>query len=406
METRKTIGNVNVLDIRKATLDSVAGIRQIGNVNVLLFSAGSSHLVTRLNIGNINASVEVPDEAKTHTSVGRQVLNKDFLAQVNEPFFLLSIGQVLIEPDILPVEIEEKISGMAVVGQLVCPEPVLGVVQSKTKQVIGETVAYPIMAKFVSSSMTLNPASLLSLADGTEMAVVGSLTIPETVDNEILLQKISGLYVSGNITLHEENLAALQPRLVKSDQKITLIPKGYTLVEKDLLLDPYLLDVLPSRNLYSTGNVVIDAKVTASQLDEAINSIITLKKIYCPAGLRSILKNKSNLLQTDVLFYDGVLWRVENETTITQQQFNEIEDKVSIIVEGVLTFDDQISVETLKSKLARIDVMGIVRCTPDQIGVVETKPGVREGLIQDSTKPVEDTDEDGNQIGNVNMLTL
>jgi hypothetical protein len=406
METGKTIGNVNLLDIRKATNETIAGIRQIGNVNVLLFSPETAHLVTSLNIGNINASIEVPSDTKTHTSIGRQVLNKDFLSQVSEPLFIVSVGQMLVEPDLPQAVFEQKIVGLAVVGQIVCPENFLGLFQSKARQVIGESVAYPLMGKTVLNSLTLDPVTLQTMADDTQLAVVGSLTAPAVLDNELVERKISRLFVSGTVTIHEENIAAFQSTFTRGDQKVTLIPPGFSLVEKDLVINTYIVDILPTKKLYCTRSVLIDAGVSASQLDESIDSLIVKDKIMCPAGLRSTLKTKCNLLETNVVFYDGILWQVENERAITQAQLKAVKEKVTILVEGDLTFSEDVTIELLDEKLARIDVFGIVRCTPEQMGVIETKVGAREGLLQDSTLPLGEETGEESQIGNANTLTL
>ena len=70
MSEGKTIGNVNILDLHKATEEAIAGISRIGNVNVLLYSPDTPHFADRVSMGNINTSIEVPADAELRTTMG------------------------------------------------------------------------------------------------------------------------------------------------------------------------------------------------------------------------------------------------------------------------------------------------------------------------------------------------
>jgi len=407
MEKGKKIGNVNLLDARKASEQAVAEISEIGNVNVMIVSPETSHLAARLNVGNINAVVEVPAGDKVHNSVGKQVLNKDFLKGVESAFFTIHIGQVIIEPDLPPEDIQNKIAGMVVIGQLVCPDSLLGLVQSKTQQVIGETVAYPELEKVVMNSVTLDQSFLQGLTDGSEVAIVGSLTAPKVLPNELLERKIARLFVSGKVMVHEENLPALQPRFVKQPSGLTVIPVGFALVEKNLELDNMMIDILPSKNLFCTGVVTVSGEVGEDQLDEALDNLVCHNKVYCPASLRKVLVTKCDPLEMQILFYEGELWIVDGVREVSAAQLQAVDGKITVIVEGVLKFDADVPVGLLSEKIARIDNTGIISCTREQQAVLETRIKVREGLFEDSQKPAEEESPgDENVIGNVNYLTL
>ena len=71
MGTGKVIGNVNVLDIRHATEDSIAGIEKIGNVNIVVHTRETAPLVGRLRAGNLNATIEATAEARVQLFSGQ-----------------------------------------------------------------------------------------------------------------------------------------------------------------------------------------------------------------------------------------------------------------------------------------------------------------------------------------------
>ncbi len=407
MDQRKRIGNVNLLDARKATEQAVAEISEIGNVNVMIVSTETSNLASRLNVGNINAVVEVPTGDRVNNSVGKQVWNKDFLKGVETPFFSIQIGQVIIEPDLPPADFESKITGMVVIGQLICPESLAGLVQSKTQQVIGETVSYPVMEKVVMNSVTLDQSFLQGLKDGSEIAIVGSLTAPKVLPSELVERKIKRLFVSGRVMVHEENMPALQSSLVKEPSRLTVVPAGYALVEKELVLDSMMLDILPSKNLFCTGTVMVQKDVQASQLDAALDKLVCLGKVFCPASLSKSLVAKCDPLETEIEFYEGELWIVEGSRVVSASQLEAVAGKITILVEGVLKFDPEVPADLLAEKIARIDNTGMIQCTREQQDVLETRMRVREGMFEDSQKPhVEEAPKDEHVIGNVNYLTL
>jgi len=60
IEPGTVIGNANILDLRKATAETVASISKIGNVNILLYSRETAPFIPKLNLSNINVSVEAP----------------------------------------------------------------------------------------------------------------------------------------------------------------------------------------------------------------------------------------------------------------------------------------------------------------------------------------------------------
>ena len=92
------IGNVNVLDLTKATERSVTAIRKIGNVNILVYSKETAPLVPRLTIDNLNVSVEVPAAPKI--TIGQTVISRESTQGESEPLHHVVVGQMMIEPEV------------------------------------------------------------------------------------------------------------------------------------------------------------------------------------------------------------------------------------------------------------------------------------------------------------------
>ncbi len=407
---KKSIGNVNVLDLRKATEESVAGISSIGNANLIVYTHETASLFARLHIGNINASAEVPADANVKTFMAPLTVNRNFFKDLQGKLFIMALGPVTFEPDVKVEDIEAGLGGMSLLGPITYPEHLTGAIQSKILMAMGPSYAYPSFATIKMSSLELDEAYLRTLADGSELAVLGSLHALQVLPNDLIEQKIKKLFVSGKTKCRQENAPALQARLVEGSGKVKAIPAGFELVEKPLLLDSALLESLPARKLYCTERVQIDGSVSAAALDKNLEALKSEEMILCPEGLREVLARKCNLLENRVVFYQGELWLVEDSSELVASQFEYLEDKATLVVLGELKIAIDIDPKVLASRLAKVHNLGAIWCTPDQKAALQARLGLREGALLDSTKKEEpepeEKDEEMGGIGNVNYLAL
>jgi hypothetical protein len=404
MEQRRIISNVNILDLRQATEASVAQIGEIGNANVVLYTAETAGLLQRLNIGNVNASVEVPADAQVKPVVGQALFNRTSFQNLAAPQYPLVIGQVLVEPDVPAEDVEKGLSGLVVIGQVICPEHLLGVLQAKPGRVIGQVKAYPRLGRVHLDSLILDEDYLCALEDGTELAVVGSLRVPQVLPTELLERKLARLFVSGKTLCHEENALALHSRLLPGSGKVRTIPAGFELVERPLVLDRALLGALAGKKLYCTERVQVAADVEAAMLEKSLGGLVCKELLLCPAALGPVMAGKCNLLETQAVFYEGTLWLEENSSTLTSARFDYLEGQATLVVTGAVTVDPQVDPQVLAGRLARVHNLGCIRCTPEQAAALRSRLGLAEGSIDEGTGEAEEGAE--GRVSNANYLAL
>ena len=403
LEPGTVIGNVNVLDLRRATAETLADIDRIGNVNILLYSRATAPLIHKLNLGNINVSAEVPEEAQVVT--GQVIISREYFQDRAQPVFLAVTGQVLVKPDVAPEDIENGLEGLVVVGQIVCPEPVLGMVQAKTKQLVGQSMAYPLGGRLITGSLVMDEAFLKGLDDAIDLVILGSLRMPRAVSNDLLAQKLGKLHVTGGIRVHEENADAIQTHLSNGARKMTIIPAGYTLVENPLVLDDTVLEALPAPKLFCLERVEVEAATSPDVLDERLAEIVAKDLLLCPAGLRGVMSRKCNILETQTVFYDGELWLVDGAEELSASRFEYLTGKATLVVTGVLDIDPDLEPKVLADRLAKVHNQGVIRCTPEQRGAIQARLGIREGLLgaEDEERKA---GEGARRLANVNHLAL
>ena len=407
MDNPKTIGNVNVLNLVDATQESVAGIRRIENVNLAIYTAETLQLLNRLNPNNVNATIQVPTGANLIFKIGIMQVNTDFFKNVERKIYLFVTGQLIIEPGVPVEEIEKGLAGVAVTGQFFCPEDLMGTFNTKPNTIIGQSVAYPRFKHFVKGDLRLDSGFLNNLADGTELCVLGNLSIPKVLPNEILERKIGRIFVSGDVVCHEENAQVMHTRLYKNSGNLETIPAGYVWVEKPLVVDGDTIEYLPGKKLFCKELVSIAPDVDPAALDQAIESLIAKDLLLSPVALKPVMAKKCSLFDTKAIFYADELWLVEDDQTWQAWRFDALKGTATLVVTGELSIDPAIPPAVLSDRILKIHNFGLIRCAPEQQVAIEARLVTREGQIEVVSKDEPQAEEiRPDYVGNVNVLTL
>ncbi|MBI2504561.1 MAG: hypothetical protein HYW07_15180 [Candidatus Latescibacteria bacterium] len=400
----KVIGNVGVLDLRTATEASVGEIRRIGNVGTVLTSPETTHLLPRINAGNIGSTIEAPAEARLLS--GQVIINRDYFKNQPEPLHLLVAGQVVIEPEVQAEDIEKGLGALHVMGQIFCPEQLSGTIQAKLRTLQGQLQTYDGALRLVLGDLVLDEHTLPALEDGVQFAVVGQVRIPRVVDDELLARKIAKLHLIGGLLCHEENAQVILSRLEEKTgmAEKTIIPAGLELVDRPLVIDADNLGALPSKGLYCTEKVQIEASVAAGALDQAVEKLVARDLLLYPKALAEVLARKCELSSTQAIAYEGELWLMEKAAELPASRFEYLEGKATLVVLGVLNIDPEVEPQTLAGRLAKVHNKRVIKCTKAQMGAIQARLGLSKGVLEDSEKKKEEREEGG--IGNVGHLKL
>jgi hypothetical protein len=400
MEQGQRIGNVGLLDIRHTEAESIEAIEYIGNVGTVLYSRATAPLLTKLKIGNIGSSLEVPDD--TQLVAGQITIHRDYFKHQDNPLNLMIAGQMIINPDVPADELSAGLGSLYVAGQIVCPEHLIGPLQAKIKNLAGQTVVYNGEARIIMGKLKLDAAFLHGLDDGVSLLVMGKLDASDLLDDALLVQKISEMQVMGKLLCRQENVETVQSLLTGESANVTVIPTGYEVIDRPVTLDAILLGALGTRKLYSSGRIEIAAGVTAELLDSEIDGLKSEDLIICPKALSAVMVRKVDLLTERVIFYEGELWVVDGEETLRPQRFDFVDSAMTLLVTGELVIDPSVEPSLLAERLHQIVNFGEIQCTPAQMGAVQARLSVDEGALVDST--AEESDEF--TLGNAGQLTL
>ena len=385
--------NIGILDIRSAGDKDLGEVNMI-NVGHILHTPETFDLLKggkRINVGQF---VEASPMARVLMAPTN--FTNEYFSQQETALELLAFGPIIVDWETTPEAIGKGLARLDIFGgPLICPRHLLGALQSKIQHQDAETIVFESAStRFAMGKLVLDEGYLDSLEDGSELIVVGALKIPEVLPNDVLKQKIKRLYVKGRVTCHEENASGIQSILGTAQHKMKIIPAGYALVEKPLVLNNLGLESLHARKIYCTEWVQIASEVTPNTLDNNLDALISDERIYCPEGLKDIIVKKCDWLKTSVELYAGELWVIDDARELPSYAFDHIEGVATLVVFGELKLDPQIPPETLTERLVKVHNLGSIGCTPEQMGAIQSLLGVSEGRLVDSTKPPKEKEEE------------
>ena len=404
MDTKKTIGAVNVLDLHKATPEVLSSIGLIEGANVVVMSPETIHMLGDITLKGVNTTVSVPADADIQLTMGPLTLGAKHFEEQTKPTYFVAMGPVIVEPGVPANEIEANIIGMVAMGPLVCPETLTGVLQSKVAQAMGPVVPYPADAILIHKGLELDDAFLDSLSDGSVLFVFGPLRATRPLSADLMTRKVKGITVQGTVLVAEENHRALKGVIGGGARRFTVIPSGFRYRPGSLTLDGPTLDSLQAEKVFATGNIIIDAQVTVDAFRRGIAGIETMGIILCPESLRASLNEVCDLLANRIVFYQGELWVFDAEQVLRASRFEYLEGKATMVNTGELAIEPDVAPRTLADRMEAVHNFGKIVCSTDQMGAIEARMGINEGELTTPDK----TDEAPTQydMGYTNVLAL
>jgi hypothetical protein len=397
------IGNVGLLNLVNATEESIKGVERIENVGLVLYGKENAHLITKLNIGNIGSSLEIP--AGYHLVNGVFHLDQNYLSSIIEPVFLLVNGIVIIDKNVQADQVQAGQLSLMVNGKVYSPTHLTGIAGKMLSKGNGAVETYNGTApRFENGKFTLTNSFLQSIDDSLYLVVNGMLSFAQDLNLDIFYEKISKLEVNGKISLFENQETFLYKKVASlTTCVVEVIPAGYEVLAKPQRLNGRSIRRFQQKKWFTNKPVIIESDVSREMLTKAIEKIHSTSVIICHEEVEDLVYERLSLMETEVLSYENSFIVIEGEEVWSNEQFLALDQPVSIIVNGQLTLDRDVNEEVLRSKVATLDVIG-------EVIVRERKlKGTLQNIIRLNTGTVEEEKGKGESeatLQNVGELSL
>jgi hypothetical protein len=396
------IGNVGLLNLVNATEESVKGIERIENVGLVLYGKENAHLLTRLNIGNIGSSVEIPDGYRLFNGVF--TLDQNYLSSIDEPVFLLVNGIVIIDKNVQADQVQAGQLNLMVNGKVYSPSHLSGMAGKMLSKGSGSVETYHgAPPRLENGKFILTNSFLQSIEESLYLVVNGKITFAQDLDLDLFNEKISKLEINGKIILFENQETYLYKKVDSLTGKVEVIPAGYDVLGKQLRLNSRSIRRFRKKKWYTNKPIIIESDVSREMLTKAIEKIHSTSVVICHEEVEDLVYELLSLMETEVLSYENSFIVIDGEEVWSNDQFLALDQSVSVIVNGQLTLDRDVSEEVLRTKVSSLDVLGDVIVREKKLkGTLQNVVRLNTGTIEEE-KGKENT---GSTLQNVGELSL
>lgn len=388
--TKRKINNIGVLDIRSATEKSVEEIGKIGNVGTIIASPETSHLVSRISIGNIGATAVLTKDYEMFT--GKLELTAEYLAKLSKPLYLYVTGKLFVRENVTAEDIEKGVGGLIVVGKILCPEKLVPAVQSKIVNQTGKLVPYASDASFIGGPCVLSDAFLRGLSPAANLFVDGKLMATGEIDVRLIEERIGRIEVSGKAVI-DERYSEVLGRKAKIAGKREIIPQNAIFIEEELVVDSVSIKKFDGARICTEMTITFRDDVRPETLRAHIKSIKTGGAIVCREELREAVAAICEGYSASILYYSGRHIVVEDEYELDPAELEFSEKRLSIMVMGELCVAAGLKPELILEKIEFIDNFGEITADSRQIGAIKNRLRTNKGEIINGEKAESSDDE-------------
>lgn len=375
---KKVIKGIGVLDLTTATKESLNGLNEVKGVGCLLIAENNKNILEGVELSGIGSTITVPESDMDSfvMKVGVSSLGASFFEGAQESLALMLTGVCVIENDITPELLQEKLSAIYGAGVIACPDDLLGVVNLKTSAFTGNISGYKNGAKILTDDTTIDNNFLESLEDGTSLVTLGDINMLSDINSELYLKKIEHLDYLGDIMTYERYRPLLQNSNGKGD--VMYIKDGFEYIHGTYELTSEVCDMAQDECWHIEGTLFIKEDVTEDMLKSCLKEVYC-SKLICPRTLLSTIKpmlvNRPNILS-----YTNKI-RTYNDHTLTLDQLEYEKLPISILVNGKLKFDDSITQDVIDEKIETINNYGLITCDSKLIPIIMDKVRENNGHI-------------------------
>jgi hypothetical protein len=130
--------------------------------------------------------------------------------------------------------------------------------------------------------------------------------------------------------------------------------------------------------------VLIDSTVEPKLLKQNLERLVSNEQIFCPIGCKDALSEKVDWTRSDVIFYQGDLWLIDNSRTLQTASLEPVKGKITLVVEGQLTLSRELDPTLFGKVVDKIHNLGAIRCPTELMQALKAKMGISEGDISDT----------------------
>jgi hypothetical protein len=387
---KKIIKGIGVLDLTTATKESLNGVNEIKGVGCILLSENNPTLLEGVTQKGIGTTLTIPDFDKESFVMKTGVINLDasFFESSNKPITLMLTGVLVLQKDITPELIEEKLSTIYGAGIITCPKNLNGIINRKASNFSGNISSYQENMKTYTDDFKITNEFLSALDDNTSILMIGDADMLSDIDPELFKKKIKDIKYIGDIIAYERYRHLIATFTGQGDTQY--IPDGFVYHEGNAELSETTCDMIDGESWYVQSTLYIKEDVTSEMLQEGIKAL-HCNRVICSRNLLGTIK-KIAVNRPTILPYTNKVRQYTNNT-ISSAMLQYETEPIDIIVNGALIFDKDMTSEILNEKVVTINNFGSITCEPEMYPAIMDKVRENHGHIAPRSPSTDDEEE-------------
>lgn len=353
---KKIIRDVVALNLCGATAESLADIALIEGVAVVLVTPRVLPLMQHVEMRDVAAVREVPDDVRTLMFNGELLLTADQLAQ---PCYLVVNGRLRLDESMTPELIASMVSGGMVNGELIAGEKQQAALLHCGVQVNGKNTVIPEGFRLRESGAPITAQEAAGMTGGWMRT---GKTILEPGAAKTLRQRDVKLTGTAGAVVPQEDAEDFYT-LWQGQGEITLLEPGVRYITEDLILrgadavlklrgdryvaDLTLMDTVAPAHLAGLGRLWVTGTLT---LPEAL--------------MDTVLPHLEN--EPELVPYEGKLLVAENQMELGEKELAVYDQGVTLMVQGQLKLREDLASQTLREKVRLMYNCGQVQLNAEQ----------------------------------------
>lgn len=358
---RLRVQDIGLLDLTKATDETLNGIESIRDVGLVLVEAGKSALLQQISISDVGNVQTIPEGATLFQVNGTHQVTAN--APDTASVYLCVNGKLVVQPDVSADQLRRQLIGGLVNGKVVCTKAQLAVLTSLGLRVNGKLDAYPEGCQYRDGNapLTCNEAALaekdLYLAERVT-AEAGSLAL--------LRQAGRKLFGDRGIVVQESDREDLRA-VWHGTGEMVVVPEGFRFVNKSLDVSAATNYQLRGKR-FVHGSLTLQASVEPHHL-EALEAIHVTEKVTLPIALLDAFLPKL-VNEPEILPYEGRLVVNGVELMLTEAMLTQSDQPLTLLNKAAMTVEKTVSPALLREKVALLINCASLKLTREQQGAL------------------------------------
>ena len=389
--------NIGVLNLTKATVETLKGIQKLENIGLLITAKEQTNNLTHIAMENIGDQVVIEGSKDLGIVMrnGEMDIKESFIKDSEKELFFILNGRLIVED--MEYELLKNINGIVLNGQMIAPEKIYGALSHRTK-INGEVLTYPEGFVYLKEDFNLQEENLFGLEHHSRIAL-GSLEVLKEIDRDLVEEKIEKLFIMKELITTKNILRWIAPRIENYGKVAkTIVPEGYDYYEELTINEENL-------STFADGKIFVKNKLKVDLPFDKVKGVISDikgKEIYVPKGEKTAYLEIAGDMEVKTFNPEAV----GNYSSLLVDS-NYLNGKLNMEIEnyGVLEFAEKITEEEIERGIRSIKNYGKIQCSKGIYGILAQK--VRENYGVFNKERVEKVKDHKNTIvENMGVLEL